>query len=139
MSAGSFQTTKYESDTGDIHLITVQPETVAATFGGTANAAPSDAITSPFAAEVNRGARAYGLRPRKVNVSFEDDAPEGYRPYTTLQLVVLQESVFSGIGVGDAVVYAGGTGEVTSKVSENIRPGEAVVGSGGESEPEPGA
>lgn len=127
MSAGSFTGSKYQSDTGDIHYIKVQPETIAATLGGTANAPLPGAIDSVFAAEVNRGARAYGLRPRKVTISFEADVPDGYRPYTSISIPILSASVFSGIGVGDAVTYAGGTGVVSSKTGESILPGEAVL------------
>nr|CRY96881.1 hypothetical protein [uncultured prokaryote] len=133
MSQGSFVGSKYQSDTGDTHFIKVQPETIAATLGGTANAAPTGDIDSVFAAEVNRGARAYGLRPRKVTIAFEDDVPEGYRPYTSISIPVLEPTVFSGIAIRDAVTYAGGTGIVSSKTGENILPGEAVLeaGSGG--------
>lgn len=127
MSAGSFVQSKYQSDTGDVHVIKVQPETIAATLGGTANAAVAGAIDSVFAAEVNRGARAYGLRPRKVTVAFETDVPTGYRPYTSLSIPVLSASVFAGVSPGDTVSYAGGSGVVTSKSGEDINPGEEVL------------
>lgn len=128
MSAGSFVQSKYQSDTGDVHIIKVQPETLAATIGGTANAAVAGAVDSVFAAEVNRGARAYGLRPRKVTVAFETDVPTGYRPYTTLSIPVLSAAVFAAVSPGDAVSYAGGNGVVSSKSGEDINPGEEVLG-----------
>lgn len=128
MSAGNFILSKYESDTGDVHQIKIQPETSAASLGGTANQAPSGAVDSVFAAEVNRGARAYGLRPRKVTIGFTDDAPDGYRPYTSISIPVLQESVFNGLAIGDSVTYNGGTGVVKSKAGETINPGEAALG-----------
>lgn len=138
MSAGSFTTTKYESDEGTIHQITVQPEMVSATVGGDANGAPDGAVDSLFAAEVNRGARAYGLRPRKLRVTFEDSPPTGYRPYTTLLIPILTPELFGEIASGDAVSYNGGTGTAGRKVEENIRPGKAALGGGTEeTTPEP--
>ena len=125
MSAGAFVISKYEANDDGIHLIKVQPETVAATIDEVANAAPAGAIDSPFAAEVNRGARAYGLRPRRVTVKFEDSPPTGYKPYTTLTIPILSKTVFAGIEGGDPVAYAGGTGEVSTKTGEDINPGLA--------------
>lgn len=137
MSAGSFSNSRYESDSGTIHLIKVQAETLTMTVGGTANDAPTEAIDSVFAAETSRGAKAYGLRPRKINVSFTDEPPTGYRPYTSLQLPILTTDLFESISDNDVVVYAGGTGEVSSKVEENIRPGRAVLGGAVEPAVEP--
>lgn len=128
MSAGEFRTTKYQSDTGDIHQITIQPETSEATIGGTENSAPTEAVDSLFAAEVNRGARAYGLRPRKIRVAFTDTPPTGYRPYTSINLVVLQESVFTNAALEADVVFNGATGKLKGKIPESILPGEAALG-----------
>lgn len=127
MSAGSFVASKYESDGGSIHYIALQQETIDASLGGTTNDEPAGSIDSPFAAEVNRGARSYGLKPRKATVKFEDSPPTGYRPYTTLQIPILTPGTFSDIEIGDSVTYSGGTGEVTGKTAENIRPGAAVI------------
>lgn len=132
MSAGSFQSSKYESDDGTIHFISVQPETIAAVLDGNPNDEPAGNINSQFAAEVNRGARAYGLRPRKVNVAFTDNPPTNYRPYTTLAMAVLDPEVFAEIAIGGTVTYSGGTGVVSSKVEENVRPGKSVIVSGDE-------
>lgn len=135
MSSGSFTSSKYESDLGTVHFINLQPETLAATFDGTANAAVNDNIDSPFAAEVNRGAREYGLRPRYVTVAFEDAPPTGYRPYTTLRIPVLDSTVFDGIAIDDAVAYAGGTGVVRRKSPESIIPGTSVITTDAPAEP----
>jgi len=130
MSAGAFSTTKYQADSDAIHEITLQPETVSATIGGTANTAPTEAVDSFFAAEVSRGARAYGLRPRKVRVAFTDSPPDGYRPYTTISLPILTKTLFDAISSGDAVSYAGGTGTAGKKIAEDINPGAAATGGG---------
>lgn len=127
MSSGSFINSKYESDRGTVHQIKVLAATVAMTVGGTANAAPAGDIDSVFAAESSRGARAYGLRPRKINISFTTTPPTGYRPYTSIQLPILDPDLFEAISAEDAVVYGGGTGKVTSKVQEDINPGASVL------------
>jgi len=43
MSAGAFQSSKYEANGGNIYKIRVQPETVSATIDGVSNAAPAAA------------------------------------------------------------------------------------------------
>lgn len=128
MSSGSFVQSKYESDRGSVHQIKLQPETVFASVGGQTNDPPSSVVNSPFAAEVNRGAKSYGLRPRYVNVAFKDTPPTGYQPYTTLKISILDPDTFSLISTGDAVTYNGGTGAVTSKAAESILPGDSAIG-----------
>jgi len=55
MSAGAFTRTRYRADSGDTHPIRVQPETLTAAFGATANSAPTDAIDNPISAKVSNG------------------------------------------------------------------------------------
>lgn len=128
MSAGSFVVSTYEADSGKIHLIRLQNETVNATFAGTDNDPPAAAVDSQFAAEVNRGARAYGLRPRRVNVAFTDAPPTGYRPYTTVSIPVLTKAVYDDIELGGLVSYSGGTGKAKSKTGESTNPGASAIG-----------
>nr|CRY96860.1 hypothetical protein [uncultured prokaryote] len=132
MSAGSFSLSRYEDNDGKLYQIRVQPEIVAAVIDGDDNGPEAGSVTEKFAAEVNRGARAYGLRPRKLTVSFEDTPPTGYRPYTTLQIPVLKKETWLRAKVGAVVTYAGGTGEIKSKADENFRPGESAYGGGDE-------
>jgi len=75
MSAGAFTRTRYRADSGDTHPIRVQPETLTAAFGATANSAPTDAIDNPISAKVSNGNRAFGLKPRSVTIVFETNAP----------------------------------------------------------------
>jgi len=90
MSAGAFTRTRYRADSGDTHPIRVQPETLTAAFGATANSAPTDAIDNPISAKVSNGNRAFGLKPRSVTIVFETNAPTGYKVGSYIRLPILQ-------------------------------------------------
>ena len=122
MSEGRFTRSRYEANDGDIHPIRVQPETLTATVGGAANAAPTGAVDNSISAKVSRGNRGFGLRPRFVTFAWnEGAAPSGYDDRTLQRLPILTESVWDGIEVNDPVSYLGGTGVVVSKSPESIR------------------
>ena len=124
MSAGPFVNVKYEADGGDVHFVSVQPETVAATINGATNAASVDPATSDFWFEVNRGANEYGGRPRKIRVKWQaTGAPAGYQESASVTIPVLTAAVFNGCSVGDTVVYLGSNATITRKITENIYPG----------------
>lgn len=78
MSSGTFTDSKYESAAGDIYNCRVQPETLAATLGGTANAAPAGAATQKVSARSSGSKRAYGMTMRSVVLRFTGAAPDGY-------------------------------------------------------------
>lgn len=124
MSAGPFNQTFYESDTGETHIIRVQPETLTATFNGATNDPPAGPATSPFWAQVTRGAREYGLKPRRIRIKWDEGgAPAGYKEDEALEIVVLSSSAFGNATINSAVAYLGGTGTVLGKSPENIYPG----------------
>lgn len=121
MSAGVFTISKYEADSGDIHPIRVQPETIAANLG-TANSAPTAAVDNELFARVGGGNRAYGVRARYATVRFTGAAPEGYAPNTTLKIPVLTEATFDQIVPGQSTgTYLGSAIVVVSKVRESGR------------------
>lgn len=85
MSAGAFIISTYQATylATAIHPIRIQPETLAAQIGATANAAPTGAQTNPISAKVSLGNTELGLKPRTVvlrasNVAAE--VPDGYQP-----------------------------------------------------------
>lgn len=122
MSAGGFTTTKYESNTGLIHPIRLQPETVGFAIGGDANnAAPTAGLTSDFSVRVSRGNTEYGLRPRKLNIKFGAVVPDGYKAEQTYAIPILVPEVWEAAGVGDAVTYLGVGGVIVGKSPESIR------------------
>lgn len=124
MSAGQFTLRFYEADSGDIHLMKQQPETAGLTIAGTANVAISGPATSEFWAETNRGAKEYGLRPRKLRGRFNPgQAPDGYKEGATFDVVIYNPAVYNGATIGAVCEYLGGSGLIVSKIAENIYPG----------------
>lgn len=122
MSSGRFVRTVYASDTGEIHPIRLQPETLAATIGGAANAAPSGAATSEISADVSRGGRELGLRPRFITGVWEDGgAPAGYDDRTPVRIPVLTPALFNAASVNGTGSYLGANFTIVSKTAESRR------------------
>ena len=126
MSSGVFVKSKYQASYGagtQIHPIRVQPETIAANFGGDTNAAPSGAINNPISAVISRGARAKGLRPRTISIQLDADsvAPEGYKALAITRIPILTSGVFNDIEEGQGVSYLGGSWKVVGKTDEDAQ------------------
>jgi hypothetical protein len=123
MSAGSFVISKYQSTElpGEIFPIRVQPETLALNIGG-ANAAPEGGVTVDLFANVSGGKRAYGVKPRKVSLRWEDgDTPDGYAPNSSFTLPILSATTYAAISVGDRGDYLGSEVVVVGKLAETKR------------------
>jgi len=120
MSNGAFVISKYETSEGNVVPIKLQPETITATIGGTANAAPAGAVEAGFpSADVSRSKRAIGIHARTVTARIT--APSGdYLENTTVRIPILTQSVWDGATRGAAVVCAAGTGVVAGKSAEVI-------------------
>lgn len=93
MSAGAFSSTKYESNSGSIYSFRAQPETLAATIAGQANAAPAGDIDQEVSAQVSRGKRTVGMNARTVSLRFTGALPTGYAG-PTVRIPVLQPSTY---------------------------------------------
>lgn len=123
MSEGGFVTSIYEANAGTFHNVRVQPETLAATIGGTANAAPAGPVDSPFWCKVSKGATEYGLGPRFAVIAWGDGtAPAGYKESENVSIPILDPVLFDASNIGDAVAYNGGTGTLSGKRAENQFP-----------------
>lgn len=111
MSAGKFVKSTYKSEAGVYHPIRVQPETLALTLGGTANAAPAGATaatSSKISAKVSGSKKAIGLHARRVRIQFSDtvaDVPVGYKPGSTTTLPVLDPNLYNGLNGTESGVY----------------------------------
>ena len=121
MSAGSFELSKYEANDGGVYPIRVQPETLALTLGGTANAAPAGDVDQPILAKVSRANGAYGVRPRKVTIRFTAAPPDGYSENQTFSLPVMQPTLWDGATTGTVAEYLGVAAIVVSRSAESIR------------------
>lgn len=122
MSAGAFVRSKYAcTDTGLIHPIRIQPETLAASIGGTANAAPAGAISSNISARVAAGKRTLGLGARRVNLQAPATGqPAGYLASGTTSIPALQEAFYALAVKGATCTYQGVAYTVVSRTDEVV-------------------
>jgi hypothetical protein len=123
MSAGTFNTNaRYELDAangGYICKARVQPETIAADVGGTANAIPAGAVNLDISAYSSKGKREYGIRMRYVAVDLPAATPTGYAG-EPLRFPVMTPATYAAWSVGDTVAYLGTDYEITDKVPEEL-------------------
>lgn len=123
MSAGAYINSFYNSNkTGDVHPIRIQPETLALTVDGVANAAAAGPAGSPISAQVSQSKRALGLNARTVTIKFPTAAPAGYKVDSPITLPWLAGvSDFDGFVKGDTVSYLGATGELVGTTGETAK------------------
>jgi hypothetical protein len=96
MSAGAFEFTKYEAESGKIFPIRVQPETLTLTFAETANAAPTGDLEAGLpSVKTSGGRRELGVCPRKVRFVFTGTLPTNYKQDSILQLPVLSKATYA--------------------------------------------
>jgi hypothetical protein len=125
MSAGVFTITKYAASYGNadqVHPIRVQPETITASIGGTANSAPTAAQNNPIQCRVSGGRRQIGLSARYIVIRFPATGqPTGYAPSGTTRIPALQEAFYNAATKGVAITYQGvATCTVVSRGRERV-------------------
>lgn len=122
MSGGAFSRSKYDcEDTGLIHPIRVQPETLAASITGTANAAPSGAVSSNISARVSAGRRTLGLVARSVNLAAPATGqPDGYQAGGVTRIPALTTAFYNKATKGATCSYLGVDYTVISRTSEKV-------------------
>ncbi len=123
MSAGEFTSAFYEtsSENGSFILrCRVQPETLAATIGGTANAGVAGPANAPGSATISQGRRSAGVNMRYVTLSFTGAAPTGYSG-DPVRIPVLDPAVFADWTLGATGTYLGSDVEVLSRVGETVK------------------
>lgn len=118
MSAGIFVNSKYESNSGRVYFVKVQPETEALILGGTANAAPAGAIDQEVTASARGGERKNGISCRRVALTWTGTIPDGYFPNGRLEVPILTPALFSAVSRGTTGTYLGSPVEVVGKISE---------------------
>lgn len=127
MSAGGFNTTRYQANNGVIHPIRIQPETAALVIGGTTNtikAVEAGETKSQISARVNGSRRGFGLFTRIVRVQFGDTdgaAPDGYQTGGTISLPILTSDFYDAISAGDTGTYLDKVITVTGLAAEVSR------------------
>lgn len=123
MSAGVFETRKYSSNTlTTLHRIRVQPETLAATLGGTANAEATGTAVLP-SAQVSKSKRSLGINARTISLKFASgDEPTGYKPDSPITIPWLQNNsaFLTAVPGVTAVTYLGATAILVGTSPEKV-------------------
>lgn len=114
----------YQADSAEIHLVRQQPESAILSIDGSPNTIPAGPATSPFWAEVGRGAREYGLKPRVVRGQWlPGQAPAGYDECGEFEVVIYSTAVYNAATIGAPLTYQGGSAKIVGKTNEDIYPG----------------
>ncbi len=125
MSAGAFESAFYETSAengGFVLRCRVQPETLAATIGGVANASAAGPATAPGSATISQGRRTAGVNMRYVRLGFTDDGdiPEDYTGQPLI-IPVLDPATFTAWTLGAEGTYLDSPVEVLSRVGETVK------------------
>jgi len=124
MSAGAFTFETYGAsyDVGQTHPIRVQPETLAAEVGGTANNPIVGDPTNPISAQVGSSTRSQGLHARRIRLALNGAAPTGYAVTSRTSIPILDPDNFAAFSVKNTTVnYLGTTWRVTGSTAEVVR------------------
>lgn len=121
MSAGEFVETRYQDNSGAVFPGTVQPETLALTVAGTANAPTADAINQRVSFKVSKTNGEIGCGPRKANFFFTTAAPSGYAANQTYSQPIMTQAVGALVSRGVVGTYLGEDITFRSLSPESIR------------------
>ena len=121
MSAGEFQLFKYERNDGEIHPISLQPETTQLQIATIDNDEPAGATTRQTLAFVSKSNSGYGVRPRKITIRFTATPPTGYKADQTYSLPALQAAIWNAAVPGATGTYLSTACVVVSRGAENIK------------------
>jgi len=123
MSSGAFENTFYQlsaENGGAVLRCRLQPETLAATFGGQANDAPAGPATAPGSATISQGRRSAGVNMRYVTVRWTADPPTDYDGLTA-RIVVPDPTVFAAWTLGATGTYLETAAEVVGRTGETVK------------------
>ncbi len=120
MSAGRFTRTRYALDVANGGIVLgckVQPETLEATIGGAANAAPADPVDFNFSATISQGRRTAGVN----TLAWTTDPPDGYAAGGVIRIPVLTPATFAAWTLGATGTYLGTAVTVVGRSPEILR------------------
>ncbi len=125
MSAGNFDSGKYERDNGVIMKCRPQEETKEAVLATKTNSYPTGDVTSGNLgyARLTGSRRAFGVHARYVTVRWTAGAPTGYKDGFNHNIVIFKKSTFDDIVAADPATgtYLGTACEVVSYTPEKVR------------------
>jgi len=123
MSAGAFENVFYELSTengGYIMRARVQPETLAATIDGVANAGAAGPADAPGSATISQGRRSAGVNMRYVTLRWTGSPPTGYDGLT-VKIPVLTPATFAAWTLGATGTYLSTAVEVVGRTGETVK------------------
>lgn len=123
MSEGKFTRTFYgisAENGGGTAPIRLQPETLAATLGGTVNAAVAGPATQAGSVTISQGRRSAGINARYVTVAWDGAPPTDYSGLTA-RIVVPDPAVYAGTTLGDAVTYLSTAATIVGRTPETVK------------------
>jgi len=98
MSAGKFESGRYQLNNGQIAAVRVQPETKTLVIDGTDNSYPQGATTLPGQYALNLGGkRRRPFSARSVTLQWVAAAPAGYDPTSTVRVAIFLQAVYDDI------------------------------------------
>jgi hypothetical protein len=121
MSAGAFQNSRYETNSGAVLKARIQPETLDFTVGGVTNAATAAAIDTPGSARMGGGKRRFGVTARAIYINFDDGAPASYKDGVTYAVPCLREAIYNAAETAATGTYLGTTCRIVGRRSESIK------------------
>lgn len=123
MSSGAFTRTFYgisAENGGGVAPIRLQPETLAATIAGTANAAVAGPATQAGSVTISQGRRSAGINARYITVAWDGAPPTDYSGLTA-RIVVPDPDVYAGCTLGDAVTYLSTAATIVGRTPETVK------------------
>jgi hypothetical protein len=123
MSAGAFTRTFYEMSAENGSFVVpcrVQDTTLAASFGGTANSAPSGPADFPASATISQGKRSAGVNMRTATIAWTGSPPAGYKAGSTISIPVLKPTTFAAWTKGTTGTYLGANAVIAGKSGETV-------------------
>ena len=121
MSAGQFLNAFYETNSGNIAGIRVQPETAALVLNGVTNTIPAGPADQLASAQVGKGRRSIGINARLVRIRFTGAVPDGYQAGGEIALPWLQFASFEALPKNATGTYLGVGVTLVGRSSETIR------------------
>lgn len=121
MSAGAFQYSRYVDDDGNDWRIRVQPETLALTIAGTANAGGTGTGATNGTVRTSQSRRGFGVKPRTVSFKFTGTIPTGYKGDPISNIPLLQEAIYNAATPLATGTYLGSPIEILSRSPESKR------------------
>lgn len=119
MSAGAFLRSRYESNSGGIYNIRVQPETLEFTANSVANDPPAGAVDQEISARASGSKRTLGMNARTVTFVFSGTPPGTYKADSPITIPVLTATAWDSYLRGSTGTYLSTAIVVVGKSAES--------------------